>query len=81
MVSVRRLLFLATCRGGADASGSGINVGSRHDFEQMNKLIDANGLKFMELIDKAFKFVDAAEAFEYLWAGKHIGKIVIEMPK
>ncbi len=57
----------------------GINVVSRGDFEQMNKAITANGLRFLDVIDRTFKFEQAMEAFEYLWAGKHVGKVVIKM--
>jgi len=58
----------------------GINVGSRHDFEQLNHFISVHGLRFEELIDKRFHFEDAADAFECLWSRKHVGKIVIELP-
>jgi threonine dehydrogenase-like Zn-dependent dehydrogenase len=57
---------------------SGINVGSRLDFEDMNRLISATGLRFEDVIDKRFGFERAAEAIEYLWSGKHVGKVVIE---
>ena len=57
----------------------GINVGSRKDFEQMNKLIEVTGLGFEDVIDKTFPFEKAAEAIEYLWSGKHVGKIVVEV--
>ena len=57
----------------------GINVGSRQDFEQMNKAINATKLRFEDVIDRRFAFAEAAEAFEYLWEGKHVGKVVIEM--
>ncbi|KAF2730599.1 NAD(P)-binding protein [Polyplosphaeria fusca] len=57
----------------------GINVGSRADFEDMNRLIESNDIRFNELIDKKFEFERAGEAFEYLWSGQHVGKIVIEI--
>ncbi|KAF2098806.1 zinc-binding oxidoreductase [Rhizodiscina lignyota] len=57
----------------------GINVGSRLDFEQMNKLISANGISFEEVIDQKYSFDRASDAFEYLWSGKHVGKVVIEL--
>ena len=56
----------------------GINVGSRVDFEQMNKVIEASELSFEDIIDRRYSFEQSPEAFEYLWSGKHVGKIVIE---
>ena len=60
----------------------GINVGSRVDFERMNDLIEAVGLRFEDIIDKRFGFdqSEVEEAFEYLWQGKQVGKVVIELP-
>lgn len=57
----------------------GINVGSRQDFEQMNKFINASKIYFEDIIDRRFKFEETDKAFEYLWSGKHVGKIVIEL--
>jgi NADPH:quinone reductase-like Zn-dependent oxidoreductase len=50
------------------------------DFIAMNKLIDATEMSFEGLIDKTFPFEKAAEALEYLWSGKHVGKVVVGMP-
>lgn len=57
----------------------GINVGSRQDFEKMNKVIDASKMRFEDIIDRRYKFEETEKAFEYLWSGKHVGKIVIEI--
>ena len=57
----------------------GINVGSRQDFEHMNKVIDASKIRFEDIIDRRYKFEGTEEAFAYLWSGKHVGKIVIEI--
>lgn len=57
----------------------GINVGSRLDFEDMNRFVSANLLRFEDIIDKRFTFDQAAEAFEHIWSGNHVGKIVIEI--
>ena len=59
----------------------GVNVGSRLELEQLNRVISANQMRFGEIIDRKFSFGQASEAFAYLWSGKHIGKIVIEFPK
>jgi NADPH:quinone reductase-like Zn-dependent oxidoreductase len=52
-----------------------ITVGSRQDFEAMNRAIGLHGLR--PVIDRIFPFVEAKEAFRYMESGQHIGKIVI----
>jgi NADPH:quinone reductase-like Zn-dependent oxidoreductase len=59
------------------ASLHGVFVGSRAMFEQLNRAVDANGIK--PVIDKVFAFDQAAEAYAYQAAGKHFGKIVISV--
>jgi NADPH:quinone reductase-like Zn-dependent oxidoreductase len=57
----------------------GITAGSRLDFENMNKMIAATGLRFDDVIDRRYSFDKAEEAIRYLWSGMHIGKVVIEV--
>ena len=56
----------------------GILVGSRLQFQAMNKSIDANNIH--PVVDKTtFKFEDAIEAYKYQWDQKHFGKVVIQL--
>ena len=57
----------------------GINVGSRLDFERMNELIAATGMRFEDVVDRKFAYDEAPAAFEYIWSGRHVGKVVIEI--
>ena len=59
----------------------GINVGSRFELEQLNRVISANQMRFGEIRDRKFSFGQASEAFAHLWSRKRIGKIVIELSK
>lgn len=52
-----------------------ISVGSREDFETMNRLISAAAIK--PVVDKVFAFGDAHAAFHHLVNRGHRGKIVI----
>lgn len=56
----------------------GIFVGGRELFEGLNKALTVNGIK--PVIDTVFEFDASAEAFRYLEAAKHVGKIVIKLP-
>lgn len=56
---------------------AGIYVGSRQMLEDMNRLIDVVALH--PVVDRVFPFEEAREAFAYLDAGKHFGKVVIHV--
>jgi NADPH:quinone reductase-like Zn-dependent oxidoreductase len=53
----------------------GIGVGSRVDFETMNRAIEAHKLK--PVIDKVFPFAEAKDAYRRMEGRSHFGKIVI----
>ncbi len=55
---------------------SGIFVGSRENFEAMNAFITRHGIH--PVIDRVFPFNEAAEAYRYLEAAGHFGKVVIQ---
>lgn len=60
---------------GRSASVSGIFVGSRRNFEEMNAFIARHSIK--PVIDRTFEFKDAEAAFAWMDTGSHFGKIVI----
>jgi len=55
----------------------GILIGSVSQFEDMNRLIEANDIK--PIVDKVFRFGEAVEAYEYLESQRHVGKVVIKV--
>lgn len=55
----------------------GILVGSRDDFEAMNRAIALHGLR--PVLDRFFPFEDARAAFEHMASGSHFGKIVVRV--
>lgn len=55
----------------------GILVGSRDDFEAMNRMIEVHRIE--PVIDEVFEFDRAADAYRKLEAAKHVGKIVIRV--
>jgi len=55
----------------------GIYVGSREQFEDMNRAWSQSGMK--PVIDRVFPFAEAVAAFEHMAAGAHFGKVVIEL--
>ncbi len=56
----------------------GIFVGSRQMFEQLNLMLcQHNHLK--PVIDKVFGFEEVKDAFKYMEAGEHFGKIVVKI--
>ena len=55
----------------------GIYVGSREMFEAMTRAIAANRIE--PVIDRAFDFEQAADAYRHLESGSHFGKVVIRV--
>ena len=61
----------------ANATASGIYVGSRANFEAMNAFIEQHRIR--PVIDRVYDLADAADAYERIDAGRHIGKVVISL--
>jgi len=61
----------------ANATASGIYVGSRANFQAMNAFIERHRIR--PVIDRVFEFEDAAAAYEHVEAGRHFGKVVIRL--
>jgi threonine dehydrogenase-like Zn-dependent dehydrogenase len=57
----------------------GISVGSRFDFEDLNVFLEQRKIDLKPLIDRAFAFEDSEAAFQYLYSGAHVGKVVIKI--
>ena len=55
----------------------GVLVGSRTEFEAMNRAIDQHKIK--PVVDRVFPFEDAGRALRYVAEGKHFGKVCISM--
>jgi len=58
-----------------DASATGFHVGSRADFEEMNRFI--SGHRIRPVVDRVFDFEDAPGAFDFYVNGDFMGKVVI----
>ncbi|KAG5655137.1 hypothetical protein KAF25_001910 [Fusarium avenaceum] len=55
-----------------------ITVGSRLQFEDMNRAIEANDIHPV-LDERVFELDQAREAYQYLWDQKHFGKVIIRI--
>jgi NADPH:quinone reductase-like Zn-dependent oxidoreductase len=62
---------------GLGASASGIYVGSRADFEALNRFLAEHEIH--PVIDRVFSFEQAAAAFDLMENGSFFGKIVIRL--
>ncbi|KAJ7089035.1 hypothetical protein C8R43DRAFT_1082321 [Mycena crocata] len=63
---------------GKNAIIKGIAVGSKIDFQNLNKFLEDNDVKLAPVIDKVFAFDDSKAAFEHLTSEKAVGKVVIK---
>lgn len=59
------------------ASLHGIFVGNRAMLERMNAAIEVNGMK--PIVDRAYPFEQALDAYRYQQSGAHFGKVVIRI--
>lgn len=55
-----------------------VAVGSRLQFEEMNRAIEANDIHPV-LDERVFELDQAREAYQYLWDQKHFGKVVLRI--
>jgi NADPH:quinone reductase-like Zn-dependent oxidoreductase len=58
-----------------NASVTAFQVGSRVDFEAMNRFLE--GYQIHPIVDRVFEFEDAVEAFDFFMNGDFMGKVVI----
>ena len=58
-----------------DVSVTAYHVGSRADFERMNRFME--GHRIRPIVDRVFAFEDAVEAFDFFENGDFMGKVVI----
>ncbi|RMY22980.1 hypothetical protein D0867_02353 [Hortaea werneckii] len=57
----------------------GINAGSKSDLDDLCRALTATRIRLDDIIDSVWSFDKAEEALQYLWEGKQIGKLVIEI--
>lgn len=62
---------------GRNAGVTGISVGSRADFEALGAFLDAHAIQ--PVIDRVFPFEQADQAYAWMAAGNHFGKVVIQL--
>lgn len=56
----------------------GVYVGSRSQFEDMNRAIDVNGIK--PIVDEnVYPLEHLKAAYQYMWDQKHFGKLTIQV--
>lgn len=55
-------------------------MGSRNDFEEMNRYLEEKKVRLSPLlVDRPFAFADAKDAYDRLESGRFHGKIVVKI--
>lgn len=57
----------------------GINAGSKQDLDDLSDAMSAVEMSLVDIIDSRFPFSKSDEAIEYVWQGKQVGKVVVEV--
>ncbi|KAL2203713.1 alcohol dehydrogenase [Sarocladium strictum] len=64
---------------GKAAKVQGIAVGSKVDYQNLNKFLEEKNVSLAPVIDRVFPFQESKAAFDHLLSGKHVGKVIIKM--
>ncbi|KAG9498436.1 hypothetical protein J7337_009241 [Fusarium musae] len=64
---------------GKSARIKGIATGSKDDYLSLNRFLEENKVSLAPLVDRIFSFEESPAAFDYLYSGKHVGKVVIKI--
>ncbi|KAK4973145.1 hypothetical protein LTR42_006439 [Elasticomyces elasticus] len=64
---------------GKAARLKGIAVGSKLDYQALSKFLEEKAVRLDPLIDRTFSFDESSQAFDYLYSGKHVGKVIIKL--
>ncbi|KAH7145809.1 alcohol dehydrogenase [Dactylonectria estremocensis] len=64
---------------GRAARLQGIEVGSKVDYQHLNAYLEKKKVSIAPIIDRTFSFQDSKAAFDYMYSGKHTGKVVIKL--
>lgn len=74
------------CRKGAIAKGvsltvvlRGIGVANKEEYIELNRFLEEKKLSLTPLVDRVFAFDESPAAFDYLYSGSHVGKVVIKV--
>jgi NADPH-dependent curcumin reductase CurA len=54
-------------------------VGSKDEYEELNRFLSEKKLSLKPLIDRVFAFDESPAAFDYLYSGSHVGKVIIKV--
>ncbi|EWG45960.1 hypothetical protein FVEG_06591 [Fusarium verticillioides 7600] len=64
---------------GKSARIKGIATGSKDDYLSLNRFLEEKKVSLAPLVDRIFSFEESPAAFDYLYSGKHVGKVVIKI--
>ena len=54
-------------------------MGSKEDFVDLNRFLEEKMVSLAPLVDRVFSFDESPAAFDYLYSGSHVGKVVIKV--
>jgi threonine dehydrogenase-like Zn-dependent dehydrogenase len=57
----------------------GIGVGSKEDYADLNRFLAEKEVSLAPLVDRVFRFDESPAAFDYLYSGSHVGKVIIKV--
>ncbi|KAK1783328.1 putative alcohol dehydrogenase [Copromyces sp. CBS 386.78] len=64
---------------GKSAKLKGISVGSKEDYVDLIRFLAEKKVSLAPLVDRVFTFDESPAAFDYLYSGSHVGKVIIKV--
>ncbi len=54
-------------------------MGSKEDYVDLNRFLAEKKVSLAPLVDRVFMFDESPAAFDYLYSGSHVGKVIIKV--
>lgn len=54
-------------------------MGSKEDYRELNGFLEEKNGSLGPLVDRVFLFEESPAAFEFLYSGNHVGKVIIKV--
>lgn len=54
-------------------------MASKEEFIELNRFLEEKKVSLTPLVDRVFRFDESPAAFDYLYSGSHVGKVIIKV--
>ncbi|KAK4238553.1 chaperonin 10-like protein [Achaetomium macrosporum] len=62
-----------------NAALKGITVSSKEEYIELNRFLAEKKVSLAPFVDRVFSFDESPAAFDYMYSGRHVGKVIIKV--